>query len=192
MSAKSVSALVTATRIEAPFCCECSEGASDSRPAVCALSHFGMHETGSPASQHLRRQRGPSSSISSRTRSSPTCDNRAAMTAERTRDLMTPDQAADYLQVSRETVYRYIRDGKLGASRLGRTYRISRTSLDLLLWATRARSDPTPRRYTSAEIEQFLKDDQLDDRAREIADRFLTAANFSEDFNEEPGSNRPR
>jgi len=37
-------------------------------------------------------------------------------------EIMTPEQAAEYLQVSRETVYRYIRQGKLAASRLGRSY----------------------------------------------------------------------
>ena len=46
---------------------------------------------------------------------------------------MTPEQAAEYLQVSRETVYRYIRQGKLVASRLGRSYRVPKRNLDLLL-----------------------------------------------------------
>jgi excisionase family DNA binding protein len=52
-------------------------------------------------------------------------------------EIMTPDQAADYLQVDRETVYRYIRSGKLDASRLGRSYRIPRRNIELLLLATR-------------------------------------------------------
>lgn len=62
---------------------------------------------------------------------------------QQTREIMTPDQAADYLQVSRETIYRYIREGKLTASKLGRSYRISKPSLDLLLWATQTRPDAT-------------------------------------------------
>jgi excisionase family DNA binding protein len=45
---------------------------------------------------------------------------------DRVRDVMTPEQAADYLQVNRETVYRYIREGRLVASMLGRAYRIPR------------------------------------------------------------------
>jgi excisionase family DNA binding protein len=52
---------------------------------------------------------------------------------ERFRSILTPDQAADYLQVNRETVYRYIKDGKLVAARLGRSYRIPKVSLDQLL-----------------------------------------------------------
>ena len=59
------------------------------------------------------------------------------------REVLTPDQAADYLQVNRETIYRYIREGKLVASKLGRTYRVPKRSLELLLWATRTREDIT-------------------------------------------------
>jgi excisionase family DNA binding protein len=88
------------------------------------------------------------------------------------REIMTPEQAADYLQVNRETVYRYIRDGRLVASRLGRAYRIPRKSLDLLLWSTRTRDDITLREYTDAEIEQFLKEDELTGEAAEVAARF--------------------
>ena len=91
---------------------------------------------------------------------------------ERQREIMTPEQAADYLQVNRETVYRYIRDGRLIASRLGRAYRIPRKSLDLLLWSTRTRDDITLREYTDAEIEQFLKADELTGEAAEVAARF--------------------
>ena len=56
---------------------------------------------------------------------------------EQVRDIFTPDQAAAYLQVNRETIYRFIRDGRLSASRLGRTYRIPRQSVERLLWSTR-------------------------------------------------------
>lgn len=88
------------------------------------------------------------------------------------RDIFTPEQAAEYLQLGRETVYRYIRQGKLVASKLGRTYRIPRSSIDLLLWATRTRDDVSLREYTGGEIAEFLKEDQLDQEARKIADRF--------------------
>lgn len=91
---------------------------------------------------------------------------------ERTREIMTPEQAAAYLQVNKETVYRYIRDGRLVASKLGRAYRIPRNSLDLLLWSTRTRDDITLRDYTGAEIQQFLEDDQLTGEAAEIAAKF--------------------
>ena len=90
------------------------------------------------------------------------------------REILTPAQAAEYLQVDRETIYRYIRQGKLAASQLGRTYRISRDNIDLMLWATRTRDDITLRDYTQEEVDQFLKDDVLDEESQKIAQIFPT------------------
>ena len=78
------------------------------------------------------------------------------------RDVLTPEQAAAYLQVDRETVYRYIRQGKLNASRLGRSYRIPKRSLQLLLWSTRTRPDATLREYAAEQIAEMIQDDELD------------------------------
>ena len=94
---------------------------------------------------------------------------------ERAREVLTAAQAAEYLQVGRETVYRYIRQGKLVASRLGRTYRIPKQSLDLWLWSTRTRDDVTLREYTGEEIAGFVESDVLDEKAKAIAQRFLQA-----------------
>jgi len=94
---------------------------------------------------------------------------------EQKREIFTPEQAANYLQVDRETIYRYIRQGKLVASKLGRKYRIPKGSIDLLLWATRTREDITLREYTGSEIATFIRSDELDEEAREIAERFLSA-----------------
>lgn len=91
------------------------------------------------------------------------------------RDVLTPEQAAEYLQVNRETVYRYIRQGKLVASRFGRAYRIPKRSIDLLLWATRTRKDLTLREYTGEEIAEFIREDALDQEAREVAQKFVKA-----------------
>ncbi len=55
---------------------------------------------------------------------------------EAVKEIMTPEQVADYLQLNKETVYRYIREGKLIASRLGRSYRIPKANVDLFLLAT--------------------------------------------------------
>lgn len=94
---------------------------------------------------------------------------------ERPREIFTPKQAAEYLQVDKETIYRYIRQGKLVASKLGRKYRIPKGSIDLLLWATRTRDDITLREYTGSEIAKFMRADKLDDEAQEIAKRFMSA-----------------
>ena len=94
---------------------------------------------------------------------------------EQLREILTPEQAAEYLQVNRETIYRYIRQGKLAASKLGRTYRVPKRSLEMLLWATRTREDISLRDYTGEEIDDFLTTDQLDEEAQEIAQRFWSA-----------------
>ena len=91
---------------------------------------------------------------------------------EQIREVMTPEQAAEYLQVNRETIYRYIRQGRLVASKLGRSYRVPRRSLELLLWAMRTRADISLREYTGIEIEQFLRADRLDVEAQTIAERW--------------------
>jgi len=95
-----------------------------------------------------------------------------ARTVEQPRDILTPDQAAGYLQLDRETVYRYIREGKLMASRLGRSYRIPRSSIETLLWATRTRADIVLRDYSSQQIERFLEADTLDPEAETVVRRF--------------------
>ena len=83
-------------------------------------------------------------------------------------DILTPDQAAAYLQVNRETIYRYIRQGKLVASRLGRGYRIPRRNVDLLLLATRTRPDIPLREYDDDDIARFLERDRLDPEAEAV------------------------
>jgi len=45
----------------------------------------------------------------------------------------TPAEAAELLKVNPQTVWKYIREGRLRASRLGRVYRIRETDLELLL-----------------------------------------------------------
>jgi excisionase family DNA binding protein len=93
-------------------------------------------------------------------------------------EIMTPEQAAEYLQVSRETVYRYIRQGKLIASQLGRSYRVPKRNLDLLLWESRTQQIPL-RQFTPEEVEAFLQEDVLDDKQVQIAQRFLSSNDLS-------------
>jgi excisionase family DNA binding protein len=54
----------------------------------------------------------------------------------KTQEIYTPEQVAKLLQVDVTTVYRYIKEGKLVASKLGRTYRILKEDVDLLLALT--------------------------------------------------------
>ena len=80
--------------------------------------------------------------------------------------------------MSLETVYRYIRQGKLVAARLGRSYRLEKRNLDLLLWENRTQQVPL-RQYTPEEVEVFLKEDVLDAKTAHIVKRFLTSNNLS-------------
>src|SRR6266571_4624299 len=95
-------------------------------------------------------------------------------TDARQRELLTAEQAADNLQINRETVYRYIREGKLVASRLGRTYRIPRANIEMFLWAARTRDVPL-REYSQRDIEEFLKRDEPDAAARSVMREFQSA-----------------
>ena len=51
------------------------------------------------------------------------------------REVMTPEQVADYLQLSPDYVYRLIRSHQLAASKIGRAYRIPKEDVDSFLLA---------------------------------------------------------
>jgi excisionase family DNA binding protein len=53
------------------------------------------------------------------------------------REILTVEQAADFLQVHRITVYRYIREGRLPAVRLGKRYRLLSRDVEAFLEAMR-------------------------------------------------------
>src|SRR6266508_3600631 len=57
------------------------------------------------------------------------------------REIMTPEQVADYLQLNTDTVYRLIRQRKLAAAKIGRTYRIPKEDLEDFLLAHSNRRD---------------------------------------------------
>src|SRR2546428_5851049 len=48
-------------------------------------------------------------------------------------DILTVDQVAAYLHLNRLTVYRYIREGRLRASKVGKAYRIRQADVDWFL-----------------------------------------------------------
>lgn len=49
------------------------------------------------------------------------------------RDILTPRQTAEYLQLSSKTIYRMIKNGELIAARVGGQYRIQKSYVDLFL-----------------------------------------------------------
>lgn len=55
-------------------------------------------------------------------------------------DVMTVEQVAAYLQLNRLTVYKFVRDGRIPASRVGRSLRVLREDVDRFLLAHRVPS----------------------------------------------------
>ncbi len=56
-------------------------------------------------------------------------------------DYYTPEQVAEKLQLSVRTIWAYIREGKLPASKMGRKYRISDEQLDRFMAAQETTGD---------------------------------------------------
>src|SRR5919202_1300903 len=51
------------------------------------------------------------------------------------REVMTPEQVAEYLQLNTDTIYRLIRSQKLPAAKIGRSYRIPKADVETFLMA---------------------------------------------------------
>jgi excisionase family DNA binding protein len=65
----------------------------------------------------------------------------ARETLARDREILTVEQAADFLQVHKITVYRYIREGRLPAVKLGKLYRLFSRDVEAFLEAMRHQPD---------------------------------------------------
>ena len=57
-------------------------------------------------------------------------------------EVLTVEQAAEYLQIHRATLYRYIREGLLPAVRLGKVYRLLRSDVEAFVQARRVGGGP--------------------------------------------------
>lgn len=92
------------------------------------------------------------------------------------RDILTPQQAAEFLQLSTEMIYRLIRSNQLAATRIGRSYRILREDLDTFLITHSNR--PEVREALFARVNAIAErnpsvssDDVLEELEREDAER---------------------
>jgi len=92
-----------------------------------------------------------------------------------TRDVLTPQEVAKYLQLAPDTVYRYIREGKLVASKMGRQYRIQKENVELFLLATSMAGDARMRTFSRQEIEEWLEADRIDEATRSAGREFVEA-----------------
>ena len=88
-------------------------------------------------------------------------------------EVLTPQEVAAYLRITLDTVYRYIREGKLVASRLGRYYRIPKDNVELFLLLTSTAGGARMRTFSRQEVAEWLEEDRIDGETRAIADRLL-------------------
>ena len=90
-----------------------------------------------------------------------------------TKEVFTPQEVAEYLQLTPDTVYRYIRQGKLVASKLGRQYRIPKKNIELFLLATSTAGDARMRTFTRERVMEWLEEDRIDDETRSTGQELL-------------------
>ena len=91
-----------------------------------------------------------------------------------TKDVLTPQEVAEYLQLTPDTIYRYIREGKLVASRLGRQYRIPKRNVELFLLATSTAGDARMRTFARERVVEWLEEDRIDEKTRSVGQKLLT------------------
>lgn len=89
------------------------------------------------------------------------------------KDILTPQEVADYLQLTPDTVYRYIREGKLAAAKFGRHYRIPKENVALLLLVSSTAGGAYMRDFSREEIEGWLQEDQIDEQTRTTGQKLL-------------------
>ena len=90
-----------------------------------------------------------------------------------TNDVLTPQEVAQYLQLTPDTVYRYIRQGKIVASVVGRQYRIPKKNLQLVLLATSTGGDARMRTFTKQQVSEWLVEDQIGEEILSIGQELL-------------------
>ncbi len=96
--------------------------------------------------------------------------------------LVTVEQAAEALKLHPKTVLRYIREGRLEATRIGKAYRIDRSKLDAFAGLARGRTQP-PRDVSATVIVEVPA---LATEAAERIATFLGAAALGGDTSTRP------
>ena len=91
-----------------------------------------------------------------------------------TKDVLTPQEVAEYLQLTPDTVYRYIREGRLVASKLGRQYRILKENVRLFLLATSTAGDAQMRTFSRQRVVEWLEEDRIDEETQSMGQELLT------------------
>ena len=96
----------------------------------------------------------------------------------------TIEQVAERLNLHVKTVRNYVRDGKLKATRIGKSYRIARTDLEAL--AGPVATEPPVRRIRHAEVSSVVDIDAVDKDTAYRITTFVTAAVSGERHGDAP------
>jgi excisionase family DNA binding protein len=89
------------------------------------------------------------------------------------KEILTPQEVAEYLQLTPDTIYRYIREGKLAAAKFGRHYRIPKENVDLLLLISSTAGGARMRDFSAQEIGEWLQEDEIDGETRATGETLL-------------------
>lgn len=89
-------------------------------------------------------------------------------------ELYSVEQVAERLGLHVKTVRNYVRDGKLNATRIGKSYRIARADLETLAGPLAA--EPPVRRTRHAEVSSVVDIDAVDKDTAYRLTTFVTAA----------------
>jgi excisionase family DNA binding protein len=92
--------------------------------------------------------------------------------------LLTPEEVAERLRVSRPTVYAWLKIGRLQGLRAGKAWRIRPEDLTAFLQRNSSLETPAPaatRKYSREEILEFLEADKLDPETKRKIERLLAA-----------------
>ncbi len=90
-----------------------------------------------------------------------------------TKEVLTPRQVAEYLQLAPATVYRYIREGRLVASKLGRHYGIPKKNIELFLLATSTAGNSRMRIFSGKRLVMSLEKDRIGEETRSLGQELL-------------------
>ena len=98
---------------------------------------------------------------------------KGALSVALEKDILTPQEVAQYLQLTPDTVYRYIREGRLAAAKFGRHYRIPKENVDLFLLVSSTAGGANMRDFSRQEVEEWLEEDQIDLETRAAGSKLL-------------------
>jgi excisionase family DNA binding protein len=89
------------------------------------------------------------------------------------REIFTPDQVAEYMQINLVTIYKNIKEGRLLAFKIGKQYRITAESINLFIAENSTPRGIQLRKFSNEQIDEFLNLDGVDIKVAEKQEKFI-------------------